>query len=107
MTSLLLALPFKIVRVIVGVGDGDGDGDGDGHNDNDDGGGDDDDGYGYNKTNLFSRFDVTVDVLEHQWQTFSVLDIKVFNGDLPLMRPVIWRTIVWVDPLGLDGKKKD
>ena len=44
---------------------------------------------------------MAVDVLEHQWQTFSVLEIKVLNGDVPLVRPVIWRTIIWVDPCGL------
>ena len=54
------------------------------------------------ETNLFSRFDLTVDVLEHQWQTFSVHEIKVFNGDLTLLRPFVWRTIIWVDPCSLE-----
>lgn len=54
-------------------------------------------------TNLLSGFDVTVDVLEHQWQPLPVPEIEVFNRDPPLVRPVVLGTIIWIDPLRLEG----
>ena len=55
---------------------------------------------------LFARLELAIDVLEHQGKPFPVLQVEVSYGDVPLLRPVVWRPIVGVDQGGLQEERR-